>query len=121
MSLANDAKGGPLSDYGLVNTNHPKQKLVQIPVPRFLRPVIAVTPPVAGFGKIELKEPMRKAVNIHNFATEPIKVTGIEPNLPAGIETKLEPLEEGREYQVRVIINPSMPKGPFNGKITIHT
>jgi len=121
MTLANDAKVGPLSDYVKVNTNHPKQKLVQIPVSGFVRPVIAITPPVADFGTIELKEPLRKAVNIHNFATEPIKVTGIDPSLPAGIEAKLEPLEEGREYQVRVILNPSLPKGPFNGKITIHT
>jgi hypothetical protein len=121
MSLANDAKVGPLSDYVLVNTNHPKQKLVQIPVSGFVRPTIAVTPPVADFGRIELKEPLHKAVNIHNFATEKIKVTGIDPSLPAGIETKLEPLEEGREYQVKVILNPSLPKGPFNGKITIHT
>jgi hypothetical protein len=121
MTLANDAKVGPLSDYVSVNTNHPKQKLVQIPVSGFVRPVIAVTPPVADFGKIELKEPLHKAVNIHNFATEKIKVTGIDPNLPAGIETKLEPLEEGREYQVKVVLNPSLPKGPFNGKLTIHT
>jgi hypothetical protein len=121
MTLAADAKVGPMSDYVVVNTNHPKQKIVQIPISGFVRPVIAVTPPTADFGTIELKEPLRKAVNIHNFATEPIKVTSIDPSLPAGIETKLEPLEEGREYQVRVILNPSMPKGPFNGKFTIHT
>jgi hypothetical protein len=121
MSLANDAKVGPLSDYVLVNTNHPKQKLVQIPVSGFVRPVIAVTPPVADFGKIELKEPLRKAVNIHNFATEPIKVTSIDPSLPAGIDAKLEPLEEGREYQVRVVLNPTLAKGPFLGKVTLHT
>jgi hypothetical protein len=121
MTLAADAKVGPMSDYVVVNTNHAKQKMVQIPISGFVRPVIAVTPPTADFGKIELKEPLRKAVNIHNFATEPIKVTSIDPSLPSGIETKLEPLEEGREYQVRVILNPSMPKGPFNGKFTIHT
>jgi len=121
MTLGNDAKVGPMSDYVVINTDHPKQKQVQIPVSGFVRPVIAVTPPVADFGKIELKEPLHKAVNIHNFATEPIKVTGVDPSLPAGIETKLESLEDGREYQVKVIINPTLAKGPFNGKITIHT
>jgi hypothetical protein len=121
MNLANDAKVGPLSDYVTVHTSHPKQKLVQIPVSGFVRPVIAVTPATADFGTIELKEPLRKALNIRNFATEPIKVTGVDPNLPKGIEAKLEPLQEGREYQVRVILNPEIGKGPFHGKVTIHT
>ncbi|HEY0515285.1 MAG TPA: DUF1573 domain-containing protein [Thermoanaerobaculia bacterium] len=121
MKLASDAKVGPLSDYVTVHTTHPKQKIVQIPVSGFVRPVIAVTPPVADFGKIELKEPLRKAVNIRNFATESIKVTGIDPNLPRGIEAKLEPLQEGREYQVRVILHPELGKGPFTGKVTVHT
>lgn len=120
MNLSNDAKVGPLSDYVTIHTNHPKQKIVQIPVSGFVRPVIAVTPPVADFGKVELKQPLRKALNIRNFATEPIKITSIEQNLK-GIDAKLEPLEEGREYQVRLVLDPSLAKGPFNGKITIHT
>ena len=48
-------------------------------------------------------------------------MTSVDPNLPKGIETKLEPLQEGREYQVRVILSPEIGKGPFNGKLTIHT
>ncbi len=104
-----------------VHTNHPKQKIVQIPVSGFVRPVVAITPPVADFGKIELKEPLKKALNIRNFATEPIKVTSVDPNLPKGIDAKLETLEEGREYQVRIILNPDLAKGPFLGKLVIHT
>ena len=121
MKLSNQAKVGPLSDYVTVHTNHPKQKIVQIPVSGFVRPVVATTPPNADFGKIELKEPLKKALNIRNFATEPIKVTSIDPTLPKGIETKLETLEEGREYQVRIILNPELAKGPFLGKLVIHT
>jgi hypothetical protein len=121
MALSNDAKVGALSDYVTIHTNHPKQKIVQIPVSGFVRPVVAVTPPVADFGKIELKQPLRKALNIRNFATEPIKVTSIEQTGVKGIEAKLEPLEEGREYQVRLVLNPEIGKGPFAGKITIRT
>jgi len=121
MKLSNQAKVGPLSDYVTVHTNHPKQKIVQIPVSGFVRPVVATTPPNADFGKIELKEPLKKALNIRNFATEPIKVTSVDPSLPKGIETKLETLEEGREYQVRIILNPELAKGPFLGKLIIHT
>lgn len=120
MKLSNDARVGALSEYVTVHTTHAKQKVVQIPVSGFVRPVMAVTPPVADFGAFELKEPVRKALNVRNFATEPIKITGIEQNLK-GIEAKVEPLEDGREYQVRLVLNPELGKGPFNGKITIRT
>jgi hypothetical protein len=120
MKLSNDAKVGALSDFVTVHTSHPKQKLVQIPISGFVRPVIAVTPPVADFGTIELKEPLRKSFNVRNFATEPIKVTSIAGNV-TGVDLKLEALEEGREYQVRVTLNPSLAKGPFNGIITVKT
>lgn len=120
MTLSNNAKVGPLSDYITVHTNHPKQKVVQIPVSGFVRPVVAVTPQVADFGQVDIKEPKRRSLNIRNFATEPIKVTGVEQTIK-GIEAKLEPLEEGREYQVRVTLTPGMAKGPFNGKLMIKT
>jgi hypothetical protein len=119
MLLANDAPVGPIADYVTVTTNHPKQKVVQIPVSGFVRPIIAVTPPVADFGQIEVKEPLRKALNLRNFATESIKVTGIEENLP-GIDAQLEPLEDGREYQVRLTLKPEV-KGPFAGKLMVRT
>lgn len=120
MQLSNSSPVGPLSDSVQVHTNHPKQKLVQIPVSGFVRPTISVTPSVADFGQIELKEPLRKAINIKAFSTENVKVTGVQENI-AGLDTQLEALEEGREYQVRVILKPEMVKGPFNGKLTILT
>jgi len=103
-----------------VHTNHPKQKLVQIPISGFIRPVIAVTPPVADFGKVDLKEPLKKALFVRNFATESINVTKID-NSVKGMDAQLEPVTAGREYQVRLTLKPEMSKGPFNGKITVHT
>lgn len=120
MTLSNQAKVGALSDFVTIHTNHPKQKLVQIPISGFVRPIVAVTPPIADFGQVELKEPLRKTFNVRNFATEPIKITGIEGGIQ-GVDLKLEPLEEGREYQVRVTLNTSLPKGPFNGTVVLRT
>lgn len=120
MTLSNEAKVGALADYVTIHTNHPKQKLVQIPVSGFVRPVMAVTPPVADFGKVELKEPLRRALNVRNFATEPIKITGLDQSLP-GVEAKVEPIEDGREYEVFVTLKPELGKGPFNGKLMIRT
>jgi hypothetical protein len=67
MKLLSNAKVGPLADYVTVHTNHPKQKVVQIPVSGFVRPVIAVTPPNADFGNIELKEPLKRSIDIRNL------------------------------------------------------
>lgn len=120
MKLGNDAKVGPLAEYVTVRTNHPKQKVVQIPVTGFVRPVVAVTPQVADFGTIELKEPTEKVINVRNFATEPIKVIGVEESIQ-GIDVKLQPLNEGREYQVQLTLQPELPKGTFDGKLTIRT
>lgn len=120
MTLSNNAKVGALSDYITVHTNHPKQKVVQIPVSGFVRPVVAATPQSMDFGQVDLKEPKKRSLNVRNFATEPIKITGVEQTVK-GVEAQVEPLEDGREYQVRVTLTPGMPKGPFNGKLTIKT
>ncbi|HVT60154.1 MAG TPA: DUF1573 domain-containing protein [Thermoanaerobaculia bacterium] len=120
MVLSNDAAVGALIGHVTIHTNHPKQKLVQIPVSGFVRPVVAVTPPVADFGKIELKTPLHRTLDVRSFATEPIKMIGLEGQIK-GIEAKLKPIEEGREYQLLVTLDPAIGKGPFYSKLVIHT
>ena len=119
-TLAPEAPIGALADHFRITTTHPKQKLVAIPISGFVRPVLAVTPPSADFGTIELREPLARTINVRNFATEPIKITGVEGNVP-GLKAAIEPLQEGREYLLRVTLSPEMAKGPFDGKLTIKT
>ncbi|HVT16044.1 MAG TPA: DUF1573 domain-containing protein [Thermoanaerobaculia bacterium] len=111
---------GPLAGYVTVHTNHHKQKVVEIPITGFVRPVIAVTPPVGDFGQIELKQPLQKNLMVRSFSTEPIKLTKVDHE-GKGIDAALVALEEGRSYQVKVTLNPAMGKGPFHSKLTIHT
>lgn len=121
IHLSNDAPVGPLTQPVQVYTNHPKQKLVQIPVSGFVRPVVAVTPPVVDMGQVNAKAaPLKFSLNVQNFATEPIKVTGISGDVH-GVDAKIEPLREGREYQVIVTFQPEARKGPVNGKLTLTT
>jgi hypothetical protein len=120
IKLSSEAPVGPLAGYVTVHTTHARQKLVEIPVSGFVRPVVAVTPPRADFGQLEIKGPVRKTLEVRSFSTEPVKLIGVDP-VGQGIETKIEPLEEGRDYVVRVTLNPGMPKGPFHNKLTIHT
>ena len=120
IHLSNDAPVGPLTEPVKVNTSHPKQKLVQIPVSGFVRPVMAVTPPVVDMGQVNGTNPVKFSLNVRNFATEPIKVTGISGDVQ-GLDAKIEPLQEGREYTVQVTFQPAAQKGPVNGKLTLTT
>lgn len=120
MLLSNDAPVGALTGAVQVHTTHPKQKLVQIPVSGFVRPIIAVTPPVVDFGQIPATEPASIQLTVRNFATNAIKLTGFSGDVQ-GLDAKIEPLQEGREYQVRLTLKPEALKGPFNGKLTLTT
>jgi hypothetical protein len=120
MHLSNDAPVGALTEALKVYTDHPKQKLVQIPVSGFVRPVVAVTPPVVDMGEVDAKAGVRFSLNVRNFATEPIKVTGVAGDVQ-GIDAKIEPVQDGREYEVRITFLPEARKGPLNGKLTLTT
>jgi hypothetical protein len=121
MALSNDqAPVGALTSYVTVHTNHPKQKLVEIPISGFVRPIIAVTPPVADFGKVDLKEPRHFTFNVQNFATELINLTSVDPSVK-GIGAELKPVEAGRRYNVQLTLKPDLSKGPFEGKLMLHT
>jgi len=118
--LSGEAKAGELSEIVTIRTTHPRQQVVYLPVSGLVRPLIAITPPVADFGTIELGAPQRRSLGVRNFGAEPIRITGVTGNVQ-GVEVTLEPLEEGRQYQVGVTVNPSLPKGPFEGIVTLLT
>lgn len=120
MHLANDAPVGALTESVKIYTDNAKQKLVQIPVSGFVRPIVAVTPPIANFGQITITEPLRKSINVKSFATEPIKLTGTQSSVQ-GIEARIEPVEDGREYQVWVTVKPEIAKGKIDGKLFLTT
>lgn len=120
MHLSNDAPVGPLAETLKVYTDNPKQKLVQIPVSGFIRPMVAITPQVADFGQVTVSDVIRKSINVQNFATESIKITGVESSVP-GIEARVEPIKEGREYSIQVTLKPEIAKGQFNGKLSLIT
>lgn len=120
LTLAKDAPIGPLTDTMVITTDHPEQPLIHIPVSGFVRPVLAVTPHVANFRKVELKEPLRANLLVKNYAVEEIKLKEIASTIPT-IDAEIVPLEEGRRYQIRLLVSPETPKGAFEGKLKITT
>jgi hypothetical protein len=120
LTLMPDAEAGPLGDFVVLETNHPQAPTVRVPVGGMVRPVLAVVPPVADFGKVNLASPKRARLEIRNFASEAISLTGVDSGLPS-IEARIESIEEGRRYQLLVTLQPSLPKGDFSSILRVHT
>jgi Protein of unknown function (DUF1573) len=111
---------GTISAYVTLTTNHPKQPIVSIPVSGFVRPMIAVTPAAADFGKIDLSSPQQARLIIRSFDPANISMTSAETDVP-GVNVEVTPIEAGKRFALSVTLTPQVPKGDFAGTITIHT
>ena len=120
LELGDDAPVGPLADFVEVHTNHPDMKVFKLPVSGYVRPVIAVKPQRADFGRRDLEEPYETSLEIRNLGSEELAITSVANDVP-GLESEIEEVEEGKIFMVRLTLTPGMSKGPFEGKIQIET
>ncbi len=112
---------GALAGFLVVHVDHPKQKIMKLPVSGFVRPMFAVTPAAADWGDITLNDKgARTSLIVKNYATEKVAVTGAESSV-AGITTAIEEIEAGRQYFVYLAYAPDMAKGKFSGVLRIKT
>lgn len=112
---------GSLAEYAVVETNHPEQPEVKIPVSGFIRPLVVVTPASADFGALTLGEDGAKgSLVLKHYGSQPLEISAAESSVP-GIQVAIEPVEPGSEFNVRVQLSPDMPKGPFAGTISLTT
>jgi hypothetical protein len=121
LTLDAAAPVGPITGEALIRTDHPDQKLAPLPVSGFMRPTLFVFPERGEFGTLAADRlPLRATFKVTNFATEEIAVTGAESTIE-GAELIVEPVEKGREYQVRIVLPAGMQTGPFQGTVAIRT
>jgi hypothetical protein len=120
VTLDQEAPVGPVADNVLVRTNHPRQKVVEIPVSGFIRPMVAVTPPDVNFGKLDPAEEQQWGILVRNFGSAPLEILGLDSTV-AGIEVDVEALEEGQQYKLVFTPTPGMAKGPFAGRVEVRT
>ncbi len=120
LELDPGAPAGPLADYVVVRTDHPEQPELRIPVSGLVRPVIAVTPRVADFGRRELAEAQTKSLEVENLGEALVELTEVQSDVE-GVEAEIEPVEDGRRYRVRLTLLPGLPKGEFEGVLTLRT
>lgn len=120
VELDPDAPVGPLADFIVLTTDHPERRTVRLPLSGFVRPVLSVTPRFADFGRRELGEPQTASLEVRNLSSESVDLGEVATDID-GLEAEIEPLEEGRLYKVLLTLNPGMPKGEFEGLVTIRT
>jgi hypothetical protein len=120
IAIRGDAPVGPIEGGVEVRTDHPVQKVFRLPVSGFVRPVLHVTPPEGEIVDLELLRDTIVPFTVRNFATEPIHLLEARSSLP-GTRTEIVAREEGRSWEVRVILTPQMGSGEFAGELTILT
>lgn len=120
LRLDRAAPAGSLADYVVVTTDHPEQPEVKIAVSGLVRPVISVAPKVADFGRRELAEPQSKSLEVKNLGTPEVEVTEASTDV-AGLEAEIEEVEVGRHYRIQLTLTDALPKGDFEGRLTIKT
>jgi len=111
---------GSLADFIVVETNHPRQPELRIPVSGFVRPMVAFTPSEANFGEIASEQPLRRTMVMKNYAREPLEVTAAETTVE-GVAVEVESIEEGREWDIHLTVEPSLVRGDFSGTIRLRT
>lgn len=112
---------GALAEYVVIETNHPTQREVKIPVSGFVRPLVVITPSTAEFGEITLTEDGASgSLLLKHYGSTPLAISDARTDVP-GVEVAVEPLTEGSEFRVQVLFGPDMPKGEFNGTIRLST
>jgi hypothetical protein len=110
---------GAIADYVHIQTNHPQQDEVTIPVSGFVRPMVVLTPNEANFGSVDLAEDETEATMLlKNYAPQGIQVSVEETTVP-GVDVAVEEVKEGREFRVVLTLGDELPKGEFDGLIRL--
>jgi hypothetical protein len=111
---------GPIMGFLEIETTHPSQPMLRVPISGFVRPILHVTPPTGDFGKLQLTESKRAVFHVQNFATEQIALLGVDSTVK-GLEVAMAQEEAGRSYRIEVVFPSTMAAGPFAGALRIRT
>lgn len=111
---------GPMADFLVIKTNHPKQPILKIPVSGFVRPLMAATPDRLDLGTRKLDRTKIATIIVVNFATAPMELTGVDVTIPE-ITGAIKPIVKGRRWSVVLTFPAQMKAGPFKGVVKIKT
>jgi hypothetical protein len=119
-TLSGDAPSGPLQGDVVVRTNHPQQPELLLPIAGYVRPQIAISPPIADFGSFEPTEPRRGSVIVTNHGAAPLTVLSAESDVP-GLSAQLASRENGKRWDVTLTLAAGVAAGPIDGTLRLRT
>lgn len=120
VTLAKNAPIGPIADQIVVTTNDPKQKIIEIPVSGFVRPMVAVTPPSVNFNKVDPTKEQKWGLLVRNFGSTPLEIQKVHSSV-AGLKVDVEPIEAGQRFKLVFTPTSAMAKGTFDGQVSLTT
>jgi len=98
VSLSPNAPVGSLGAELVFHLDHPRQKRLILPVTGFVRPMLAVTPPEADLGDLELR-PVTSRILVRSFAEEPVRLLQATCDVP-GSGVEIRTIQEGWRWEV---------------------
>ncbi len=120
VSLDRNAPEGGFADFVMLDISHPRLRQMKIPVSGFVRPVVAVLPRVADFGRRDPATARTQVLEVRNLGDTAVSLGEVTSSI-TGVVPKLEVVEEGQRFRLELTLDPDMPKGGFSGKVTIPT
>lgn len=121
IELKPNAPIGALREFIEVETDHPRQKTVRIPLSGFVRPRQHVTPVTIEFGELQGDSlPLQRTFHFTNFTTQGVKIGEVESDYPQ-IKVEVQPSERqpGHRFKLLMTLEPGLPKGELNTKLRI--
>ena len=119
-TLAAEPPPGPLSGEVRIETNHPRKKVLAVPIAGYVRPVLTVTPPTADFGSFPAGEPRKGSVLITNYGSAPLQLLGVDSDVK-GLTARIDEREKGKRFDLALTLSADVPKGPLAGALRVRT
>jgi len=119
VSLAPSAPVGSLGAALVFHLDHPRQKRLVVPVTGFVRPMLAVTPPEADLGSLELR-PVTARLLVRSFAEEPVRLLQATCDVP-GSRVEIRTIQEGWRWEVTLRLPEGAPGALVTGWLRIET
>jgi len=122
LSLTDDAPVGPVNAVLSVNTDLKEAPMIPVKVYGVIRALIHVTPTQVQFGSVEAKaRPGRNLIVVNNRTDGTrVEITGAKIDDP-GFDAQVTTIEEGRRYQVTVVIKADADPGSRDATLTLTT
>ncbi|MBI2842401.1 MAG: hypothetical protein HYX78_03285 [Armatimonadetes bacterium] len=120
LRLAPDAPIGEMSSKITIETNHPKDPKVEVPITGSIKGHIDIFPDTLFFGLLRQGEGGRKKITISSSADEPLVIEKIDSPL-SDLVVRSVPDKESGKYQLVCTLLGTAPAGYLKSEIRLHT